>query len=145
MSFPLLTITRYSCPPAIYFRVIDGILTLRKYFLKYIALPRPSFMRYRLLDDEPDGQGRRALRRYDAHPFYVRPTLWNRWGPSAWLSRLLGLPLPGDDGDVYYSKGYSLAEVGPKTFVGRGCAAATETKARLRKERTGKCPFAVLR
>ncbi len=102
-------------------------------------------MRYRLLDDKADAQGRRAFARYDAHPFYVRPTLWNRWGPPAWPSRLLGLPLPGDDGDTYYPKGYTVPEIGPNTFIGKGMAAADETKARLRKDRTGGCPFAVLR
>lgn len=102
-------------------------------------------MRYRLLDDEKDAQGRRYFTRYDAQPFYIRPTLWNRWGPSAWPSWLLGLPRPGDDGDAYYPNGYLIPEIGPKTFVGRGTAAADETKARLRKERTGGCPFAVLR
>jgi hypothetical protein len=102
-------------------------------------------MRYRLVDDHKDDQGRRALKRYDSHPYYVRPTLWNRLGPFAWPSRLLGLPLPGDDGDVYHSEGFSLPEVGPNVFVGKGSAAASETKARLQKERTGRCPFAVLR
>ncbi|ERF70619.1 hypothetical protein EPUS_02485 [Endocarpon pusillum Z07020] len=136
---------RYPRPPPIYFRVLDVVLALRKYFMKYIALPRPSFMRYRLLDDKEDSKGRRAVQRYDAYPFYVRPTFWNRWGPSAWPSRLLGLPLPGDSGDIYYPKGYSLPEVGPNTFVGKGSVAASETKARLMKERTGGCPFAVLR
>ena len=141
----MLTIGSYPRPPAVYFRVIDGIVAFRKFFLKYIAFPRPSFMRYRLLDDEPDAQGRQGFTRYDAQPFYVRPTLWNRWGLSAWPSRLLGLPLPGDDGDVYYPKGYLIPEIGPKLFAGKGAAAASETKARLRKERTGGCPFAGLR
>lgn len=138
-------IARYPRPPPIYSRVLNVGLALRKYFLKYIALPRPSFMRYRLIDDREDGNGRRAFQRYDSYPFYVRPTLWNRWGPSSWPSRLLGLPLPGDSGDVYYPKGYSIPEVGPNTFVGKGSVAASKTKARLAKERTGGCPFAVLR
>lgn len=136
---------RYPRPPTIYFQVIEIVVALRKYFLKYIALPRPDFMRYRLVDDQVDDQGRRALTRYDGHPFYVRPTLWNRWGPSAWPSRVLGLPLPGDDDDAHHSKGFLIPEVGPDMFVGKGHAAATETKARLRKERTGRCPFPVSR
>lgn len=98
-------------------------------------------MRARLIDDNQDAQGRRAFTRYDAYPFYVRPTLWNRWGPVAWTTWLQGLPLPGDDGDAYYPNGYSVPEVGPNMFVGKGAVAAEETKARLRKERTGRCPF----
>jgi hypothetical protein len=100
-------------------------------------------MRYHLIDEHVDSQGRRALKRYEAHPFYVRPTLWNRWGPPAWPSRFLGLPLPGDDGETYYPHGFSIQEVGPSMFVGKGTAAADETKARLRGVRTGGCPFAV--
>lgn len=141
----LLKLLRYPTPPKIYFLVLNGIVTIRKYFLKYIALPRPSFMRYRATDDRADDQGRRAFRRYEAHPFYVRPTFWNRWGLKAMQSRLLGLPLPGDDGDTYYPNGYAVPEIGPNIFIGKGTAAAEKTKARLRKERTGGCPFAVLR
>lgn len=101
-------------------------------------------MRYHRVDDQPDAQGRRAFVKYDAQPYYVRSTLWNRWGPSAWVSRIMGLPLPGDDGDAYYPNGYSVPDVGPNTFVGKGAAAAEQTEARLRMERTGGCPFAVL-
>ena len=102
-------------------------------------------MRYHLVDEHVDSQGRRGLQRYDAHPFYVRPTLWNRWGPPAWPSRLLGLPLPGDGGVKYYPNGYAVSEVGPNTFVGKGKASADATIARLQRERTGGCPFAVRR
>ena len=141
ISLSQLTNHRYPRPPEIYFRAIESVLTLRKYFLKYIALPRPRSMAYLLLDEKEDSQGRRACQRYESHPFYVRPTLWNRWGPPAWIPRLLGLPLPGDDGDTYYPNGFSIPELGPNVFVGKGMAAADATKARLRKERTGGCPF----
>jgi hypothetical protein len=141
----LLTLFRYPTPPPIYLRVLEGILTIRKYFLRYIALPRPGFLRYRQVEDKPDSFGRRTFRKYEAQPFYVRPTLWNRWGPPAWPSRLLGLPLPGDDGDTYYPDGFSVSQVGPKAFVGNGAATADGTKARLRNERTGGCPFVGLR
>ncbi|KAI9732337.1 MAG: hypothetical protein M1834_001544 [Cirrosporium novae-zelandiae] len=39
---------------------------------------------------------------YPSTPYYVAPTLWNRWGPIALLDRLRGLPVPsaewGGDG-----------------------------------------------
>jgi hypothetical protein len=145
VSISLLMVIRYPRPLAIYSRVVNSILSLRKWFLKHIALPRSSLLRYRFLDDKLDDHGRRGATRYEAEPFYVRPTLWNRWGPSAFVSRLLGLPLPGDSGDTYFPKGYSIREVGPSMFVSKGVAEAEETKARLRRERTGGCPFAVSR
>lgn len=46
-------------------------------------------------------------------PYYVRPTVWNRWGPDAWLSRIMGLPLPGDEGERYFPGGYRVRDVGP--------------------------------
>jgi hypothetical protein len=144
-AFAVNFLPRYPPPPTIYSQVIERVLVVRKYVLKYIALPRPSFLRYKSLEDHPDDQGRRAFVKYDADPFYVRPTLWNRWGPSAWLPRLRGLPLPGDDGDTYHPGGYLIPEIGPDAFFGKGKAEADETKARLLKERTGGCPFAVVR
>jgi hypothetical protein len=144
-AFAVNFLPRYPRPPKIYFQVIERVLAVRKYVLKHIALPRPDFLRHKSLEDRPDGQGRRAFVKYDADPFYVRPTLWNRWGPSAWLSRLLGLPLPGDNDHAYHPEGYLIPEIGPDTFLGKGMAEADETIARLQKERTGGCPFSVVR
>lgn len=98
-------------------------------------------MRYTVLDKKVDEGGHRSLLEYDAHPFYVRPTVWNRWGPSAWLSWSLGLSLPGDDGDTYHPSGFLTSEVGPKRFIGKGKAEGEIEKSKLRAERRAKCPF----
>lgn len=53
----------------------------------------------------------------------------------------MGLPVPGDEGDKYFPKGYIIAEVGPKGFQGKGGEEVKETVERLRRVRTGGCPF----
>lgn len=137
----------YDDPPALYPKLINAVLTLRKYFLRYLALPRPEFSRVRQVRDQPDAQGRRTLRLYDNFPYYVKPTLMNRWGPGAWVSWLTGRPLPGDDG--FIPEGFLTEQVGPKMFEDKGKQGgdwereAEQTKARLRRERTGACPFNV--
>ena len=130
---------KYEAPPPIYAKLVAAMTGTRKYVLRYLAPPRPRFMRSRLLAEAVDAEGRRNFTRYDNQPFYVRPTLMNRWGPGAWLSRLMGLPLPGDEG--FAKEGFKTLELGPKIFQGRGGSAADETIARLRKEGLGACPF----
>lgn len=109
--------------------------------MRYLALPRPFFMRYDVFTEEPDERGRNFIKIWDAVPYYVKPTLWNRWGPASWLKRLSGLPLPGDEGDKYHPGGYQTSNVGPRYFEGKGVSQMEETKAILGKGRTGGCPF----
>lgn len=135
----------YEDPPAIYPMLVNGILAVRKYVLRFLALPRPELLRARQVRDEPDAQGRRTLRLYDNFPYYVKPTLMNRWSPGAWVSWLMGQPLPGDEG--FMPEGFLTEQVGPKMFQDNGRRGgewdkeAAATKERLRRERTGGCPF----
>jgi hypothetical protein len=137
----------YDDPPPIYPKLVNAILSLRKYFLRYLALPRPEFFRVRRVRDAPDAQGRRTLRLHDLVPYYVKPTLMNRWGPRAWMSWLMGQPLPGDEGSM--PDGFLTETVGPEMFEDKGIPGgdwereAGQTKERLRRERTGACPFNV--
>lgn len=71
----------------------------------------------------------------------MKPTIWNRWGPMAWLTWALGRPVPGDQGDKYYPAGYSIPDLGPKYFEGKGKQQLHETLEELKGYRTGKCPF----
>ncbi|KAL8907256.1 MAG: hypothetical protein Q9207_001497 [Kuettlingeria erythrocarpa] len=124
--------------------IMDGRLRtatiVRKFLLRYLSPPRPGFLRKVELENASQ-DGRVALRVWEGAPYYVRPTLWRRWGPEALASRLLGLPLPGDEGDKYYPHGYTIPEVGPKIVAGKGAENAQETVAGLQKTRTGGCPF----
>lgn len=82
---------------------------------------------------------------WEGAPYYVKPTLWNRWGPRAWYSSALGLPNPGDDGDKYYPGGFKTARVGPKRFDGKGQDYFEGAKERLGHERRGQCPFSLVK
>ena len=135
----------YDDPPAIYPMLINGFFTLRKLVLRYLALPRPKLLRSRHVRDEPDAAGRRTLTQYDNFPYYVKPTLVNRWGLGAWISWLTGRPLPGDEG--FMPEGFLTEKIGPKMFELKGKRnedwqrEAQQTRERLRRERTGGCPF----
>lgn len=91
--------------------------------------------------EKPNPDGRYSIRIWDGAPYYVRPTFQRRWGPEGWASRLLGLPLPGDEGERYQPRGYRIPEVGPDRMLGKGEQTAKETVAALRSTRTGGCPF----
>ncbi|PYI04552.1 67 kDa myosin-cross-reactive antigen family protein [Aspergillus sclerotiicarbonarius CBS 121057] len=110
----------YDAPPVLYQKIFAGIVALRRFVLRYLALPRPEFLRLEVFSKAPNEQGRYHVRVWKGMPYYVQPTVWNRWGPGAWLSWALGLPLPGDEGDTYYPHGFDLADLGPRYFEGRG-------------------------
>ena len=49
---------------------------------------------------------------YIAEPYFVPPSIWNRWSPGAWWYWFLGLPLPGDR-ETFQPKGASIPDLGP--------------------------------
>jgi hypothetical protein len=98
-------------------------------------------METRHFTQKPDEDNRFFMTSWDAAPYYVKPTFWNRWGPSAWFTRALGQPLPGDGGDKYHPSGYRIQNIGPKYFEGKGQQAVEKTMEELKIYRTGKCPF----
>ena len=77
----------------------------------------------------------------DAAPWYIKPTLWNRFGPLAWMSRIMGLPVPGDEGDKYWPKGYKTEDVGPKLMKGKGRDYVRGEKEKVLNTRANGCPF----
>lgn len=138
----ILNVLRYDPPPRFLSKIFSVSLLARKYFIRYLSPPRPYFLRYDVFTENPDENGRNFFQYWDIVPYYVKPTLWNRWGPAAWVRRVMGLPLPGDDGDRYYPRGYRTSEVGPRYFEGKGSAKMVEIKSVLARKRRGQCPFA---
>lgn len=125
-----------------YFYVINGALAIRKLFLRYLALPRPEFLRKDYISAEPDKTtGRYSSKEYLSHPWYVRPTFKRRWGSRAWITRLLGRKLPGDDGNKYNPEGYKILELGPASQKGKGLMEMEATEVRLQRSEHGGCPF----
>ncbi|KAJ5126593.1 hypothetical protein N7448_007372 [Penicillium atrosanguineum] len=92
----------YHAPTPFFEAVFSGLITVCKIVLRYLTPPRPYFLRYNSLTEKPDKNGRFFLTEWEAAPFYVKPTFWNRWGPMALVTRILGRPVPGDEGDKYY-------------------------------------------
>ncbi|KAI1905751.1 hypothetical protein LOZ12_006781 [Ophidiomyces ophidiicola] len=137
--------SRYHRPGWLYCFIFSKIFTVRKFFLRYLSLPRPEYFKVRRITTDPAEPPPHFLLSWEGAPYYVRPTLWNRWGPSAWLARLLKLPLPGDGGDTYYPNGYDTPTVGPRAFAGKGREYHEQTTERLLKDRRGQCPFVVSR
>ncbi|EAW22782.1 uncharacterized protein NFIA_014740 [Aspergillus fischeri NRRL 181] len=131
----------YDAPPAAYTKVFSFLLRVRRFIMRYLALPRPYFLRYEPYTERPDEHNRIFITQWDAAPYYVKPTFWNRWGPTAWLTWALGKPLPGDMGDKYYPQGYYTADVGPRYFEGKGQQTVEKITEELKVSRAGKCPF----
>lgn len=135
---------RYEKPPQVYFYILSTVFSVRKYFLRYFVPPRPEIFRRKAVSATQSKEGTYDFYIYEAAPFYVKPTFYNRWvSPGAWIYRLLALPVPGDGGDSYLPGGYRIANLGPSAFEGKGKQQMDVTKERLQKQRTGGCPFAI--
>ncbi|KAL9034914.1 MAG: hypothetical protein Q9214_006825 [Letrouitia sp. 1 TL-2023] len=131
----------YDRPSKFHFVFLSIALTARKIFLRYFSLPRPFWFRARDVSDHLSEHKTFYQPKYDGAPYYVKPTLWSRWGPRACIDRLMGLPVPGDEGPKYHPEGYKILEVGPELMQGKGAESMREAVKRLRKRRTGACPF----
>jgi hypothetical protein len=105
--------------------------------MRYLALPRVIPVVY----CEEDRTGRLHHTDYLVEPWYMKPSMWNRWGPITWLTRALGGKVPGDDGERYMPNGFLFEDIGPMSKMGKGKDITTEWEDRLKKERTGGCPF----
>ena len=138
----LIPVLRYDKPPEFYFSLVSTLFTIRRFFIRYLHFPRPSFLRVQNVAEEISKDGNHYLQRWESAPWYVRPTLWNRYGAAAWISWSLGLPVPGDEGGKYWPRGYKIQEIGPDRMRGRGEEYVRESKEKLVAERMKGCPFA---
>lgn len=87
------------------------------------------------------GTGRYNALEYLSFPWYVKPSLKGRWGPRAWLTRLVGRKLPGDDNNRYAPEGWTHAELGPPSMRGKGIEFMEKDQQRLIAQDRGACPF----
>ncbi|KAI0859656.1 hypothetical protein F4860DRAFT_244143 [Xylaria cubensis] len=116
------------------------LLLLRRSYLRYLALPR-LFAVERHGDIDPK-TGRMHMRMpYGNHPFYVKPTVWNRWGPKAWAIWLYGGKVPGDNPGQYMPQGYTWTDLGPTNRMGLGVEEMGVDAERLRASDRRGCPF----
>ncbi|OTA98541.1 hypothetical protein M426DRAFT_69626 [Hypoxylon sp. CI-4A] len=111
MDNPLRTAVGYPAPTTMHQVGVKFILASRRLALKYLFLPRPQF-----LSSQPTqiDQSRTILTSYIAEPYYVKPTIWNRWGPGAWWWWCLGHPLPTRKSQHFIPEGYLIPDIGPR-------------------------------
>ena len=87
----------------------------------HLSPPRFEWQVLRELNKDVDPvTGKYHYNVYELDPWYVKPTFWSRWSPDALLKRLIGAPVPGDDGSRFQPEGYSIHEVGPDKLKGQG-------------------------
>jgi len=108
---------QYDAPRPAVATFVVGMLHIRAFVLRHFFLPRPRWWPYLQVSLEPDAQGRYFSNTWESLPYYVRPTLWNRWvSPASWVARLAGLPVPGEG---YCPQGYVPAVCGPRHGLGQ--------------------------
>ena len=129
-------------PSPIYHRIVDVVFGTRKLILRHLVLPRMESMRKQYIPKALNQKtGRYNSVEYLSHPWYVKPTFSSRWRPKAWITRILGRKLPGDDGNIYMPEGYLFEELGPSNLAGKGLDDMAETERLLSQSNRGGCPF----
>ncbi|KAJ5083104.1 hypothetical protein N7532_012147 [Penicillium argentinense] len=114
----------------------------RKLILRYLALPRPSLLAVKLVHDAPNPDTNfYNFERMGLQPWYIRPTLWSKWGPGALLVRLFGGKIPGSRGGRYLPQGYSLMTVGPEPQNGKGMEEMGLDMDAIKARGVATCPF----
>ncbi|KAI1820129.1 hypothetical protein F4861DRAFT_533923 [Xylaria intraflava] len=137
---------RIEEPGSIHRRLISTLLILHAWAVRYTHLPRPWWLRQKFFLDKPDPKtGKLYSAGYLAHPWYIKPTFWGRWGFEALWTRMCGGYLPGDNGMEFHPDGYHIAEVGPEGQKGKGKLEMEKIKAQLMERRAaqGGCPMSM--
>lgn len=117
-------------------------LTVRKFLLRHLALPRPESWRKRVVPVKANARtGRFNSVEYLSYPWYVQPTISARYGPRSWAARLLRRKIPGDDGNIYNPEGWTFAEIGPNRQKNQGTDFMKDQELRLRSQDRDTCPF----
>ncbi|TLD19958.1 hypothetical protein PspLS_09381 [Pyricularia sp. CBS 133598] len=138
-----LAACKFPTPSRAYYLLTRGLFALKRYACRHLLLPRMApYAPWRSYDPAEDvgPDGRRTFVTWAGLPVYVRPTFWNRWGPEALYSRMIGKPLPGDKG--MEPQGYLLKDAGPRQHSGKGWEEAELNAKKMLKTRRGGCPFA---
>ncbi|KAI9644459.1 hypothetical protein NHQ30_006480 [Ciborinia camelliae] len=135
----------YPDPSPLHTHLTHTLLRTRAFILRHLSLPRPSCLRVRQISPTSDHgsvDGRFHSTDYLVHPYYQKPGIWNRWGPMALATRLLGGFVPRWERTEWWPQGYRVEEVGPERSVARGLQEMRACEEELRRERTRGCPFA---
>ncbi|KAI1137356.1 hypothetical protein F5Y05DRAFT_389076 [Hypoxylon sp. FL0543] len=120
--------------------VTYSLIAIRRFVVRHLTLPR--FFEFKRLRD-PDPKTGRMMQHvpYGNFPFYVQPTLWNRWGPVAWAIWLYGGKVPGDEPEKYMPQGYLISDIGPQNRMGQGTEEVEAGARKIRNSGWAGCPF----
>lgn len=129
---------RIPKPPRIYYHLLNIGIKVRKAYLRFLSLPQ---IRKIHLLPELSSSGRLHRRKYRVQPWYVKPTLKNRWGVSAWIIWLKRGALPGDENGKYQPEGFLCSELGPIAFQGKGLDEMAENQKQLIRSDRGEYSF----
>ncbi|KAG2414548.1 hypothetical protein HFD88_003739 [Aspergillus terreus] len=122
--------------------MLSLIRNSRKVILRYLALPRPSFLAVKLVHDTPNPATQLYnFERMGLQPWYIRPTIWSKWGPAALLVRVFGGKMPGSRGDRYQPQGYDLLTIGPEPQKGKGLEEMNLDIEVIKARGVATCPF----
>ncbi|KAI1405099.1 hypothetical protein F4819DRAFT_444865 [Hypoxylon fuscum] len=122
-------------PPPHYETIFYYVITLRKFIVRHLCLPRPYFRRHKRVYDAPNPvTGRYQVPRWRVHPWYARPSIKDRL--RAWTG--------SDSGEKanFMPQGYLISELGPTRHVGKGMSEMKDTIESLRTKDPRRCPFA---
>jgi len=93
--------------------IVHSLLYTRQFVLRYLMLPRPEALRVIALSGEKNQFGKYWWNKYLGMPYYVKPSLGQRWEPKAWIRWAMGVPVPGDEGQKFSPDGYKIEDLGP--------------------------------
>ena len=107
--------TLYPDPPRWLEKLVHGLMRIRGLLIRHLCLPRFEFNKITAIDISPNEQGASYVNQYLRAPWYAKATIANRWGPSAWMRRAQGIPVPGNQATTFCPMGYtSSANLGPR-------------------------------
>lgn len=115
---------------------------MRRFGLRYLTLPRPSFLAVKPVHDTANPETHLYnFERKGLQPWYIQPTFWSKWGPGALLVRIFGGRVPGSRGDRYIPHGYDLMTIGPEPQKGKGLDTMALDIEIIKKRAVATCPF----
>ena len=127
----------FTPPPYLYRTYLEPVLFARRLFVRHLCLPR--YRPIEMTGIPSTKPGHYWARNWSFHPWYTKASAWTRFGPSAWVARLLNQPCPGDK--KFQPEGYDPEQIGPVALRGKGHAFIEQEKARLSGLSGARCPF----
>lgn len=138
----LQTNTSLETPSLILSVIFSLVRNSRKLLLRYLALPRPASLAVKLVHSTPNPETKLYnFERKGLQPWYIRPTIWSKWGPAALLFRVFGGKIPGSRGDRYLPQGYDLMTIGPEPQMGNGIEDMARDIDIIKARAVATCPF----